>query len=139
MTNILCKKREKSCDKQTKEWWSLFTQIQIFTISNLCCEKQALIHVQFSYIVFFFSKCYCTVTCFIVLLLSVITISSSSLVISCSYHPSHYHGYSGFLLFRRLKNVIFIFQLLLCFFSHSLILNALSRYLLWCEGETECI
>lgn len=47
-------KKRKSCDKQTKEWWSPFTQIQISVIFNLCCEKQALIHVQFSYTEFFF-------------------------------------------------------------------------------------
>lgn len=43
-------KRRKSCDKQRKDWSSLFTQIQITIISNLRCEKQALIHVHFAFV-----------------------------------------------------------------------------------------
>lgn len=153
LTNILCKKKRKSCDKQTKEWWSLFTQIQISIISNLCCEKTSFNTCWISYIDFF-SKCYCTLICFIGLLLSVITITSSSLLICWSYHHSYYHGYSGFffllLLLLRLKKVFF--SIIIMFFSfivwswmhcHTtcsgvrLRLNVLDISLCWTPMETE--
>lgn len=58
LTKILCKKREKAVINKQRNG-GFFTQTQISIISNLCCEKQALIHIQFSYIDLFF-KYYCS-------------------------------------------------------------------------------
>lgn len=109
MTNILCKKKRKGCDKH-RNGGLFFTQTQISIISNLCCENQALIHVQFSYFFFSFLKCYCTLICFIVFLLSVITIIITNLLI-LSHCPTT--NILAFFDFLRLKTHFFFLLLLL--------------------------